>query len=236
MRSFGYFGKLSLLGVALALPACSRQPPPGPDFPQATVSGKVTYDGEPVRYGFVLFFRVDAIPDEGGEFSAVASAAIVDGSYEAVVPVALMKVCLVTDPDVDPGLLAGAYLRQGHGPPLKRQQVGKPEGPPGLPDPADGKEGPKGQEDPKGAFEKDAPHKKPPHKEGPEKEGPEGGPDMPDKNDPSARPNPLALHLSAHEMQVLREIHGRHGRFAQSTLIVAAEAGSNNYDIELQKE
>src|SRR5262245_48955590 len=128
MRSFcpGYAAKLTVLGFLLALPACSRQPPPAPKVEKQGIelTGTVTYDGQPVAYGYVLFFPTDAMPDKTGRLKAVAVAPIVEGRYDTVLPGGILKLCVVTDPDHDHGTLAHAYMWQGSAP----REKGKPKG------------------------------------------------------------------------------------------------------------
>lgn len=125
----------TLLGGALiCVSACSRQPPPPPEAETSgTIRGKVTYDGKPVPYGYVLFYNLEKSFDSKAKglvatgFGPIAE----DGSYQVGgVPLGAMKVCVVTDPDVDPATLFGPRSPGGDvlgpgGPP--------PGGPPGGP-------------------------------------------------------------------------------------------------------
>jgi hypothetical protein len=77
----GWLRAILLVLLLVALAGCSR--------PKATVTGKVTYKGDPVPAGTVSFF---------GSRDQVASAALrPDGSYEAAgVPVGEVKVTVTT--------------------------------------------------------------------------------------------------------------------------------------------
>src|SRR5262245_54641290 len=88
--------------LAVCQPACSKKETSGPvkepEWGQK-VSGKVTHKGQPVPYGYVLFFSRDKSFDpKSGQVVASASARInSDGSYEAAnVPTGPVAVCLAT--------------------------------------------------------------------------------------------------------------------------------------------
>jgi len=107
-----------------------EQQPLGKDF-NAIVRGKVTYKGQPVPYGHVLFY-VPGKGQEGGKSKSVAPAAhgmIKDGKYEIVgAPVGIVMVVVATDPEIDlPQLLQPAIMGGDEpkgGPPVD------PKGPP----------------------------------------------------------------------------------------------------------
>jgi hypothetical protein len=92
---------LLLVVFLLMLPACSKKDELV--FGQK-VHGKVTFNNQPVPYGFVLFYAHDksVIPKTG--IVPVAHAKIGrDGTYDIPnVPAGPMKVCVFTDPDVEP--------------------------------------------------------------------------------------------------------------------------------------
>src|SRR5947209_7701641 len=66
------------------------------------VTGKVTYKGEPVPYGVVLFYRHGIGRDAKAGLMAPAASATLsgDGKYEVDnAPVGPVMVCVATDPD-----------------------------------------------------------------------------------------------------------------------------------------
>src|SRR5262245_46600410 len=93
----------ALSAALLALPACKKKPPEMV-FGQ-TVRGKVTFKGEPVRYGFVLLFNPERSFDAKTGAAVPAAAAMIrkDGTYETnTAPTGLVFVCVATDPDLQP--------------------------------------------------------------------------------------------------------------------------------------
>ncbi len=114
-------GGVALLGLLLSLSACDKNSPAPPAMVKGqTVRGKVTYKGEPVPYGFVLFYNVGKSLDAKTGTRVPSSTAIInsDGSYEmtgaAVGPV---KVAVCTDPDVDMVSLLRPSKIGGNAPP-----------------------------------------------------------------------------------------------------------------------
>ena len=84
------------VGLALVLaclPAsCSH---PQPDIPQETVRGKVTYRGEPLPAGFLVFYRAE-LPSTYCEIKPDGS-----GNYEVSVPAGLYQVVVRWAPRLD---------------------------------------------------------------------------------------------------------------------------------------
>jgi hypothetical protein len=221
-RNLGAF--LALAAGLLALPACSGSKDPREALAYGqTVRGKVTYGGQPVPYGFVLFYSHDKSKDvKDGSFTPSAVGPIVEGRYEVPnAPLGHVAVCLATDPDLDPGALTrpmkpgekgGAPDKGGppglppmpHTPPGGK--VGMPEGPPIPPPPGDpGGSGP-------------MPPKPPPGMKLPQGLG-----------------NPLTKGLSDAQRQALRDIHARFGEFGRSPLAFEVKEGDNTFDINLPK-
>lgn len=105
-----------------------------------TVSGTVTYEGQPLSYGAVLFFHPEKSMDvTTGKMTAVTFAQLdEEGKYTAVgVPEGPVMICIVCDPDQsimdlttpDQGGLPG----MDGGPPGGPGGPGLPPGGPGLP-------------------------------------------------------------------------------------------------------
>ncbi|MCI0458794.1 MAG: hypothetical protein L0Z62_17685 [Gemmataceae bacterium] len=117
-------GFLMLVLGVLALPACSSEKPEQKLVWGQTVRGQVTHKGEPVPYGFVLFYHPEKGLDPAtGKFVPVAFGEIHEGKYVLEnVPAGPMIVCVATDPDMDAGM-ATRPVDPG----------GVVEGPPGLP-------------------------------------------------------------------------------------------------------
>lgn len=224
VRPLGAF--LLIAVVLLALPACSGTKDPREDlaFGQ-TVRGKVTYDGQPVQYGFVLFYSHDKSKDpKEGSFTPSAVGPIVEGKYEVPnAPLGHVAVCLATDPDLDPGALTrpmkpgekgggGAGPNKGPLPPGMPPgmppggKVGMPEGPPVPPPP-----GPPGGAGP-------MPPKPPPGMKVPQAAG-----------------NPITMNLSDAQKRALREIHAKFGEFGRSPLAFVVKEGDNTFDINIPK-
>jgi hypothetical protein len=94
------------------------------------VHGKVTFNGQPLPYGFVLFYSHDksAVPKTG--IVPVAHAKIANGSYAIQnAPAGPMKVCVFTDPDADPSTVLTPIGSGGRspkaGPPGKGGETNK---------------------------------------------------------------------------------------------------------------
>lgn len=92
-------------GLLIFVPACSSPtlPPPVEETAEA-VRGKVTYDGNIVPFGYVLFYSFETSfdPKAKGFFPRAFAPIGADGSYEVQgVPLGLLKVCVFTDPEAD---------------------------------------------------------------------------------------------------------------------------------------
>ena len=104
-------GGLLLVAFCLALSACSNNTPVPVNKKgvsgSETVRGKVTYKGQPVPYGFVLFFNDASRDRKTGMFTPISGGIIgEDGSYEVVrLPPGGVKITVLTNPDVDPALM-----------------------------------------------------------------------------------------------------------------------------------
>ncbi len=199
----------SVLATALVfLSGCNKEDeqPLTKSF-DGVVRGKVTYKGDPVPYGFVLFYAPGKGPGGGGggaskSITPAAHSMIKDGKYEIVgAPVGIVMVVVATDPSIDlPQLLQPVELAPDKGP------GGDPKagGPPGDP---------KGPPDAKKAPPGIAP-KAPP---GVELPGPPGTKD-----------------LTAEQKQTLRTIHAEYGSFSKCHLTYAVRPGEQVYDIDLK--
>ena len=94
------------VAAAFAL-GCGKPPPPpthGSGGGSETVRGRVTYNGKPVPYGFVLFYSDASIDPKTGLFSPIAVGALdEDGAFEMHgIPAGGVEVVVATSPDVDP--------------------------------------------------------------------------------------------------------------------------------------
>lgn len=215
--------RAALAGVTLALlsalPSCSQQD--GQDkedlvFGQK-VQGKVSYNGKPVPFGYVLFFHPTKSPDpKSGAMTPVAVGQIQDGRYQADVPTGPMIVCVATDPDVDPMKLLQPALPVG-GDARGRPEGGKPgaEGDPGAAPPP-----PPGGGAPPLPGGGGAPPPPPGGKGGP--------PPMPGKMF-----NPAVEKLSAADKAMLREIHSKYGAVGASRIACFIREGEQTFDIIL---
>jgi hypothetical protein len=136
-----------LLGL-LALPACSREEPVSELVWGQKVRGKVTYNGKPVAYGYVLFYSPDnSVEHDNGTMTPIAQAQIQGGQYEMDnVPAGPFIVCVATNPDVDPGVLTGPTRPGGFA--LEGDPGAAPEGPEPPPLGPDGKPLPRPEEEP----------------------------------------------------------------------------------------
>lgn len=207
----------SLLAGLLAVAACSKQAQPAVRF-GPTVRGKVTYQGEPVSYGFVLFFSLDAGPDpKTGMMAPAASAPLSkDGSYEAPnVPLGRVVVCVATDPDVLPlDLLRPRLL--GGGPEMLGGRTGPGGfhgGPPGGPH-----QGPPGL---------------PPEPPAPPS-GKDKGPVGPPPGIPKPGSNPATKDFPEELKKTLKEIHKKYGAFGRSSLAQEITEATSTLDLKLK--
>ena len=126
-------------GFVILLPACSKNPQEsaGPKMVWGqTVRGTVTYNGEPVVYGYVMFYSPDkSVDPKSGRVAAVAVADINNGKYEMInAPTGPVMVCIAADPDIDPATLLKPAI-----PGFPRaDSPGSPGAPPGGPPGAGG--------------------------------------------------------------------------------------------------
>jgi hypothetical protein len=116
------------LGLGCGQPGGENHPDlPGGTAGEAKVQGKVTYKGQPVPFGYVLFLNHRSIDPKTKTMRPIAFAPIAgNGSYVAnSLPAGPVQLAVVADPDAD--LLALTRPKSLGGPP------------PGLPGPAGGK-------------------------------------------------------------------------------------------------
>lgn len=231
-------------GVLISVSACSTQAPSA-DVPTAeAIRGKVTYDGKAVPFGYVLFYSLDKGFDPKAKgfkpngFTRIGE----DGSYEARgVPIGPCRVCVVTDPDVDPATAFGPRSL-GEGKSARGEDPGAP--PPGGPSGGPAGRRPKGPPGgaagglPKGPPGDAAggPPKGPPGDapDGPPKGsgGPAGGP--PPHGPGSRRANPRLEKLKPEDIQMLKDINVMYGTFGASPLACVARPGEQTFDLELK--
>jgi hypothetical protein len=198
---------LAAAAALLAIPACSDTKPHAPAVALnwgQKVSGKVTYKGEPVPYGFVLLYNPAASvrpgekPGEGAILPLATAKIEKDGAFEfGNAPEGPAIFCLATDPDVTTGeLLLPSSMGGGH----VGARLGGPPGPPGRPP------GPRGS-----------------------RPGvPEGAPVI-----PRSEGNPALKDLSADQKQTLREIQKKYGSFERPLLFRVIRVGEQTINLEL---
>jgi hypothetical protein len=204
---------LLLVALFCLLPACAKKEPEKKVEFGPKVTGKVTYKGEPVPYGMVLFYTLDSgRTNKFGELAMLPAAMAplnADGTYEIdAAPVGPIIVCVATDPDTPPQQFIAP---SGFGPP--RPDGGSPVGDaPPLPGPplAGGA----------------------PVAEG----GPPAPKDLSKMPAPGKIPNPLTDKMSDSQKQRLREIHDKYGSPGKSTLAHAIPDDQERltYDITLK--
>src|SRR5262245_23845942 len=97
---------LGVGAAVVALPGgCSRKPPPAP----ATVAGKVTFQGQPLSGGLVVF---SPDPDRGGNGKPARGEIAADGTYQlklgddSMIPAGWYRVAVAPAPTAYP---ASAY-------------------------------------------------------------------------------------------------------------------------------
>lgn len=187
------------------------QPPAEAQHSKFKVSGKVTYKGEPVPYGYVLFYGGRSKDAATGKFGSPALAPIKpDGSYEVHGPVIGMNfLAVATDPEADIKVLTtpvqpGGGAGPGAAPPgglPDLPDMGGPPGPPALPG------------------------------------SPGGGPPMPGGpplGSPGGGKSPAVEKLTDAQKKTLKEIHGLYGTVGMNPISfgVAGDA-DQTFNIEL---
>jgi hypothetical protein len=206
---------LGLLGLTVSLlfsPACTRGPTPAEGG--STISGKVSYNGQPVAYGFVLFYDMkEGLDEKTMTVSPAGMGKITAGSYEATnVPAGTLMVCVACDPELPlheilgPRSLGGPIDPKGFGPPM-----------PGVPGGPFGKQG-----GDKGGQVFDP--RKPPPKEG------QGAPPLPRVLLPEVE------QLTVEQRQTLKNIHAKYGEVGRSPLppLEVQDGVDVPYDIRLK--
>lgn len=213
-------------GLALFVASCSNQQPQQELVFGQTVRGTVTYEGEPVPWGYVLFYSHEkSLNVKKGTFTPVAVGEIKDGKYEMLnVPAGPAIVCVATDPNTDPA----ALMR-----PAGIMAVAPPKGLPGEPPPAPPHGPPVGlPEGPPVAPPAGAPPGGPP---GPLPPGPPGGLPGGFPGAPPVALNPLVEKLTPAQKDMLKAIHAKYGVFGKSSLSYEVKEGEQTFDIVLQK-
>jgi hypothetical protein len=236
-----------MLGALATVPACFKKGTDQQEVTGQTVRGKVTYKGEPVPYGIVMFYDPKkGVDEKTGTLLPSGIGEIKDGYYEAVnVPAGPMMVLIATNPDVDkltlirpsmPGAgLKGVPINSPGGPGKPGGPGGPGGGPPGGPGGPGG--GPPGGPDGPGGG--------PPGGPGGPGGGPPGGPGGPGGGPPGGPPdlpakmkkppiNPFTENLSSAQKTMLREIHAKYGIPGLSPIAVAVkDEGEQTFDIVL---
>jgi hypothetical protein len=203
-----------LSAALLSLSACKRKKGSDLDLSN-TVRGKVTYKGEPVRYGVVLLFHPEKSFDQKtGVIMPIAVAPInKDGNYETTkAPSGPIRFAVACDPDVmlfdlmkpsTPGAAPGGNVAmQGPNKALGGPNRGL------LPPPP-----------PPGSKEL------------------EGGPLGPGKDDPHPGKisfNPMLKDFSDEEKEKLREVHKKFGTFVDTPIMRIIEVGEQTFDLKLE--
>lgn len=171
-----------------------------------TVSGKVTYNGEPVRFGYVLMYSMGEVNAQTGKPVPPKSARIDEsGKYTITSPViGPCVMCLATDPDLDPmSLMRGSPELSDPG---SRPGAGGP--------PSPGNAAP----------------------QGPGPRPPMGGPPGPGGMMGRPTPiSPVAAKLTEDQKAILKEIHSKfNDRRASPCLFVVAGDADQTYDLQLK--
>lgn len=217
---------------SLALAGCGRAnssvPAPVQPVRQSShvVSGRVTYNGEPVRYGFVLAYSKAGVDPKTGSTAPPKVAAIDEsGRYEIPNPiVGPCVLCVATDPDLDPGtlILSGSAVTKPVGGPPAMPIPGAPPMMPGQPTMPPGMPGrPPGM-----------PAGMPPMLPG-APPVPPGAPPMP--GPPPLPVSPVLERMTAQQKAVLKEIHVKYGNLHESPLgFVVAGNADQTFDIVLK--
>lgn len=219
---------VALGAVALALlPACASRSEPESEKPEMifgqTVRGKVTYQGQALPYGYVLFFHPQKSMDaKTGLGAPAATAEIRNGEYEMVesAPSGPVLVLVATDPDADPTSLFKPAM-----PGMGAVESAGPPGMPGAPPAAPGA-GPPGAP---GASPPGAPGTAPPGP--PTMPGPPPGAPAP-PNLPKMG-NPVTQKLTATQKDMLREVHSKYGQLGKSPIAYFVREGEQTFDIIL---
>jgi hypothetical protein len=207
-------GGLTLLAAALlAMPACKGQ------GPQAKGSnhlyGKVTFNGAPVPYGFVLVYRLNEgekdFDPKTSTFKPEASSGInSDGTYDIPdAPQGRIHIVVATDPDVPPHLLMEpTTLMAGmeHKGPGKSDNPDADKGPPVI------NKTPRGQKGP------------------PE---PKKGPLPPGAKAPQGWANPAMEKMTEDQIKTLKTIHSKYGALGRSPLMLEVTQPDTKFDIKL---
>jgi len=229
---------LLLLALCCLLPACAKKEPEKQVEFGPKVNGKVTYKGEPVPYGVVLFYaHGKGVEPTTGQMAPAASANLsADGTYEVTnAPVGPVMVCVACDPDADVGSFTapvGFHMGDGGG--------GMGGGPPmagGGPPMAGGGPPMAGGGPPMAGGGPPMAGGGPPMAGGGPPMAGGGPPQLPkDLPRPPKPPNPAVDKLSDAQKKTLKEIHDRFGILGKSTLnhIIPKDGESLTYNIELK--
>jgi hypothetical protein len=227
-----FTGTLVIFGCSNSKPDGDEGPPPpapGPTLVGQKLAGRVTYNGKPVPYGFVLFYSPQhrgGAEGKGGQIAPTGVGAInPDGRYEiADAVVGPVIVCVATDPDVPLMSLVGPTAF-GAAPSGKGGGATGPKGPDAKGGPAVGKGVPPGAKGPPDA------------KGGPPdaKAGPGGKAGVPMMKDQDGKThNPMTKDLSAEQLTMLKEIHEKYGYPRKSPIHYVVHGGEiPPFNIEL---
>jgi hypothetical protein len=207
--------------------ACSKENGPTGPLGSETVRGKVTYKGQVVPYGYVLFYSLGEKPEEKqpGELKPSGFGAIdKDGTYEVLnLPKGPAMVVVGTDPEVDLPTLMKAGMG---GMEVMELPTDPSQGPPPPPkfDPT------KILPDPKSKIPN--PPADPNLKKGPLDPKTFDGPPP----DPSRPPvfNPVLQNLTDDQKKTLKEIHERYGVVGKSPLMYVIREGVQTFDITMK--
>jgi hypothetical protein len=213
----------SVCSLALAI-GCTNSPPPEKKLQYGNpLAGRVSYKGEPIPYGLVVFYNpLVSTNHKTGKVSPVATAMIKQGTYQAEnLPAGPVLICLFTDPDLSltdalkptmMGLPTGMHMGKGRPKGIILGPPDKGEGPPPRPE----KDGPP-----------PLPEPPPADKEGEEfkglKKGMKGGP----------KGLPFAKDLTDEQKELLREIHSKYGSLSRPSIAHVIKPGEQVFDILL---
>jgi hypothetical protein len=189
------------------------------------VRGKVTYKGEPVPYGYVLFYRLGmSIDVKTGAFVPSAFGEIhADGTYEvANAPTGPVQITVVTDPDLD---LLSIVKPETHGGPV-----------PGTAPPG----GPRGPGAPPGNPSGPPPGKEPHGPAGKPHVGPIRPPPLPPgaagsgSEEPPRPGHPRGRDLTDDQKKTLKEINDKYGSIEKTQLHYVVRQGEQTCDLQLK--
>jgi hypothetical protein len=222
-RGWQVLAQVALAGILISLSACKSKPPEAKKIGQ-TITGKVTYKGDTVPYGFVLLYDPAHSVDRKTGMAAPTCVGMIqkDGSYKLQnAPSGWVAFCVACDPDIKMDDL----LRP------RRMGMGNPDNRPGQPGgPGGGRPGAPGRPP---AGPPGGPPSGPP---GVHPGGPPGVGDNLPEGMPKPGDNPMAekIKLTKEQKKMLKEIHEKYGSRGKSPIHREIEVGEQTIDLKLK--